>query len=176
MATAEGCTDHPGEATTGACARCGRFTCAKCPKGAGSNEPSRCAACAWRDSITSGALQINGWLLVPAILLLYKVVGCSTGTAMLSGFGRNRPSSAALVAVANLVAAVVFFRRRRIAPAAVIVTFVVEAILVAPSLATDFPPTGAGLVRWLPVLQLVVGAPYFLLSTRVKRTFVLPGL
>ncbi|MEW6433199.1 MAG: DUF2569 domain-containing protein [Myxococcota bacterium] len=167
-AKATHCPIHPDMPVAGTCARCGSFMCIRCTRDVLTQQAPLCAACSERRAAPPQG--IGGWLLLPALYVVLQpllglvggalglwvsATGVSKDAAMLSG------PLLAYGAFATWVA-VQFFRKKASAPGLYIAMLVVNVGL---AVALDSDPARA-------VVVAAVWTPYFLLSSRVKTTFV----
>lgn len=171
------CPDHPELPAAGTCSRCGRFVCVRCAPDVLTSRSVQCPACVAREE-AAAPVGIGGWLVLPAInvvlqpLLALPFAGLLVVLASPHERGHAGLPAAfafALYGLFALVVAVFFFGKRRLAPVLYIIMVLINvavAVLGTSSLATSSDS----------VLRAVVGAaiwiPYFLLSKRVKATFV----
>lgn len=137
------------------------------------------------------AEKIGGWLLFPAIGLALGGVVSVIGIFVSLGVASDIPSRYQGIFALNLLsdvgltafliyAAVRFFGKRRNAPATMIALMiagiVVNGLLLAINIGADAEPfaieCGKALAKG--IFGAVIWIPYFLVSKRVKRTFVVP--
>jgi hypothetical protein len=135
--------------------------------------------------------NIGGWLILPAIGLILGGILSVIGILVSLGLASDLPSRYQGIFVLNLLfdlgltafliyAAVRFFGKRRNTPATMIALMiagiVVNALLLAINIGADAEPfaieCGKALAKGL--VGAIIWIPYFLVSKRVKRTFVIP--
>ena len=135
--------------------------------------------------------QIGGWLVLPAIGLILGGILSVVGVFVSLGLASDLPSRYQGILALNLLfdvgiaafliyAAIRFFGKRRNAPATVIALMtaavLVNGLLLAINLAADAEPfaieSGKAMVRGM--IGAAIWIPYFLVSKRVKSTFVVP--
>jgi hypothetical protein len=169
------CPVHTEQPVVGTCSRCGSFLCRTCTP-APEQPWALCAACQAREAPAPEG--IGGWLILPAIgFTLSPVVGALSlwqlAEALQSaaeGFDwTDLLLEIVLIVVAfvySLILVVAFYLRKRVLPLLAVGGYAFNAV--APLL-LDSDGAG-GLVRAFVVAAIWI--PYFLLSERVKRTFV----
>ena len=135
--------------------------------------------------------SLGGWLILPAIGLVLGCIMSLVGIVASLGLSANLPSRYQGIFALSLIfdigltiflvyAAVRFFGKRRNAPATMIalliVQLVVNALLLAISLGSNAEPfaVAAGVQLLRSIIPALIWIPYFSVSQRVKRTFVVP--
>ena len=135
--------------------------------------------------------KIGGWLILPAISLILGGVLSVIGILVALALASDLPSRYQGIFALNVMfdvgltaflvyAAVRFFGKRRNAPAIMIglmsAGIVANGLLIAMNLGADAElfaiESGKALVRG--IIGAAIWIPYFLVSKRVKRTFVIP--
>ena len=143
----------------------------------------------------NGPVGIGGWLILPAIGMVFSPIGLALGSLGLlviaskvqSAGDTGSAGSLKLLAGINgaftlyiLWTAIAFFAKKRSAPALVIggylgsIVLAVVAALITQSIPqSPAPPAGS---EWLgvvkPVIIALIWVPYFRFSRRVQNTFV----
>lgn len=135
--------------------------------------------------------SIGGWLILPAIGLILGSILSVIGIFMSLGIAPDLPSRYQGVFALNLLvetgltafliyAAVRFFGKHRNAPATMIALMltgiVANGLLIAINLGANAEPFAVEYGKALAkgIIGAAIWIPYFLVSTRVKRTFVIP--
>lgn len=162
------CPAHPDMPVAGTCARCGSFVCIRCTRDVLTKKAPLCVACSERRAAPPRG--IGGWLLLPAFyVVLQPLLGLGGGALGLWVSASGRSKDAAFLSGPLLAygafstwVAVQFFRRKASAPALYIAMLVVNVGL---AVALNSDPARA-------VVVAAVWTPYFLMSSRVKATFV----
>lgn len=162
------CPLHPDMPVAGTCARCGSFVCIRCTRDVLTQKAPLCPACSERR--VAAPEGIGGWLLLPALyVVLQPLLGLGGGALSLwvSMTGGSRDViflGGPLLAygVFSTWVAVQFFRKKASAPGLFIAMLVVNVGL---AVAVHSDPARA-------VVVAAVWTPYFLMSSRVKATFV----
>jgi len=145
-----------------------------------------------------GPVGIGGWLILPAIGMIFSPILIALGVFALLLIARKVESSEVIGAAGHasslrmlagihglyllyiLYTAVAFFSTKRSAPALTIGAYLISAVLavVALLMTRSIPqsPAAPPGKEWLdlakPVAIALVWVPYFLVSRRVKNTFV----
>lgn len=169
-APATHCPVHPDMPVAGTCARCGSFVCMRCTRDVLTTKSPLCPSCVERAD--AGPQGLGGWLVLAAIYLVAQPLLYLGGGALgLWMSAKGGPADLALTSGPFLAygafsawVAVQFFRKKATAPAlyiAMLVGNVGLAVSVHSNLA---------LARALAVAA--VWTPYFLISSRVKATFL----
>lgn len=137
------------------------------------------------------AESIGGWLILPAIGLILGSILSVIGIFMSLGIAPDLPSRYQGVFALNLLvetgltafliyAAVRFFGKRRNAPATMIALMlagiVANGLLIAINIGANAEPFAVEYGKALAkgIIGAAIWIPYFLVSIRVKRTFVIP--
>lgn len=135
--------------------------------------------------------KIGGWLVLPAIGLILGGILSVVGVVLSLGLASDLPSRYQGVFAANLLfdigltvfliyAAIRFFGKRRNAPATMIALMIagilVNGLLLAINIGADAEPFAIESAKALVkgIIGAAIWIPYFLVSKRVKRTFVVP--
>ena len=167
-APATHCPVHSDMPVAGTCARCGSFVCIRCTRDVLTQKAPLCPACSERRAAPPQG--IGGWLLLPALyVVLQPLLGLGGGALSfwVSATGGSRDViflGGPLLAygVFSTWVAVQFFRKKASAPGLFIAMLVVNVGL---AVAVHSDPARA-------VVVAAVWTPYFLMSSRVKATFV----
>lgn len=167
-AEATHCPTHPDMPVAGTCARCGSFVCIRCTRDVLTQKAPLCPACIERRAAPPQG--IGGWLLLPALyVVLQPLLGLVGGALGLWVSATGGSKDAAMLSGPLLAygafstwVAVQFFRKKASAPALYIAMLVVNVGL---AVALNSDPARA-------VVVAAVWTPYFLMSSRVKATFV----
>jgi len=135
--------------------------------------------------------KIGGWLVLPAIGLVLGGILSVIGILVSLGLASDLPSQYQGIFVLNLLfdvgltvfliyAAVRFFGKRRNAPtvmiALMIAGIVVNGLLLAINIGADAEPFAIECGKALAsgIIGAIIWIPYFVVSKRVKRTFIIP--
>jgi hypothetical protein len=155
------CPVHAEMPVGGTCSRCGKFVCIRCAPQLAAGD-ARCEECRAREQTASDSEGIGGWLILPAITVVLTPLAMTVVAAMAIANGRILVTLlSGLMAGFGAVAAFNFFLRKRQAPLFMI-AFYAMGLIVNVAMTRRLWSAGWSLI-WIA---------YFLLSPRVKRTFV----
>jgi hypothetical protein len=135
--------------------------------------------------------KIGGWLFLPAAGLILGGILSMVGLIMLLGAASGIPSRYQGIFAVNLLfdagltafliyAAVRFFGKKRNAPAIMIALMIagiaLNGVLVAVNIGAGAEPLAINCAKAMGrgIIGAIIWIPYFLVSKRVKRTFVMP--
>ena len=183
------CPLHPNRPLAGTCSRCGTFICISCVPDLATASHPLCQACHARVEQPEASASIGGWLILPMIGLFIvpftAIYQCIKTVGFLDQATGARQGLIAVEALYSLVVCVYctftlvqFLQRKRRTPALMVLFYAGSLCFQVADISLAYAlhghVSGAGFGR---IFRGVIGAgvwiPYFLVSQRVKRTFVL---
>jgi hypothetical protein len=181
------CADHPTLPVIGSCARCGRFICSRCDSATAGNR--YCGPCRkLLDPV--GPVGLGGWLALPGLAMGFVLLVAVIAVPVELGRARQNLSLPGLahwllslgLAIADGTAFLAYLRKKASTPKLVLGLAIAQLVggasqyLLSAFFLEELKWTnGAGAQTALVALLWgAIWIPYFLLSKRVKATFVVP--